>query len=46
MINEVKERIAHATPEEQTQLIKTLQDLYKLRHEVAAIIGDRVVNPK
>ena len=46
MINEVKERIAHAGPEEQTQLIKTLQDLYKLRHEVAAIIGDRVVNPK
>ena len=45
-INDLKARIAQATPEEQPRLMKELQANYKLRHELAAIIGDRVVNPK
>ena len=45
-INEIKEYIANASPEEQSQLMKKLQSLYALRHQLAAIIGDRVVNPK
>lgn len=45
-INEIKNRIAIASAEEQPQLMEQLQKLYKVRHQLAAIIGDRVVNPK
>lgn len=45
-INEVKAQIAHAPLEEQPSLMKQLQELYSKRHIIAAIIGDRVVNPK
>ena len=44
-INEVKEQIAHASPEQLPQLMEHLQELYGVRHQLAAIIGDRVVNP-
>jgi len=44
-INEVKAQIAKASPDEYPQLMEHLQELYKLRHQLAAIIGDRVVNP-
>ena len=44
-INETKERIAHADTSELPQLMKHLQKLYSVRHQLAAIIGDRVVNP-
>ena len=44
-INEIKERIAHAKADEQPQLMERLQKLYADRHQLAAIIGDRVVNP-
>ena len=44
-INEMKSLIAKATPEEQPQLLEQLQQLYNVRHQLAAIIGDRVVNP-
>jgi len=45
-INETKERIAHASNEELPQLMEYLQGLYNVRHQLAAIIGDRVVNPQ
>ena len=45
-INEVKAKIAQAPIEEQPKLMEQLQDLYRVRHQLAAIIGDRVVNPK
>ena len=45
-INDLKARIAQASPEEQPGLMKELQANYNLRHRLAAIIGDRVVNPK
>ena len=45
-INETKARIANAKPEELPELIEHLQGLYNVRHKLAAIIGDRVVNPK
>ena len=44
-INGLKSQIASASPEQLPQLMKQLQDLYKVRHELAAVIGDRVVNP-
>jgi len=44
-INEVKENIAHANADELPQLMEHLQQLYAYRHQLAAIIGDRVVNP-
>ncbi len=44
-INRVKSEIASATPEQLPQLMEQLQELYKVRHELAAVIGDRVVNP-
>lgn len=44
-INETKSQIAHADSGELPQLMQHLQNLYSLRHELAAIIGDRVVNP-
>lgn len=44
-INEMKSLIAKASPEEQPQLLEQLQQLYNVRHQLAAIIGDRVVNP-
>ncbi len=44
-INEAKSRIATATAEELPQLMEYLQSLYALRHQIATIIGDRVVNP-
>ena len=44
-INETKSQIAHADSSELPQLMQHLQNLYSLRHELAAIIGDRVVNP-
>ncbi len=44
-INEVKAQIAHATPEQLPQLMEHLQELYDVRHKLAAFIGDRVVNP-
>lgn len=45
-INETKASIAQASPQELPQLLEQLQQLYDLRHQLAAIIGDRVVNPK
>ena len=44
-INILKTEIAKASPEDQPQLLKQLQDLYDVRHKLAACIGDRVVNP-
>ena len=44
-INETKSQIPHADSSELPQLMQHLQNLYSLRHELAAIIGDRVVNP-
>lgn len=44
-INDTKEKIAHATADELPQLMEHLQHLYGVRHQLAAIIGDRVVNP-
>ena len=44
-INVIKERISHASAEELPQLMEHLQKLYNVRHELAAVIGDRVVNP-
>lgn len=45
-INELKSQIAQAPSDQQPELIKKLQELYGVRHQLAAIIGDRVVNPK
>ena len=44
-ISEVKSQIAQATPEQLPKLMEHLQELYNVRHQLAAIIGDRVVNP-
>ena len=44
-IDELKARIAHAQPDELPHLMEELQKLYALRHQLAAYIGDRVVNP-
>ena len=44
-INETKNQIAKADPEQVPHLMKYLQELYKLRHELAEVLGDRVVNP-
>ena len=44
-IDDVKAQIAHATTEQLPQLMEQLQNLYRVRHQLAAIIGDRVVNP-
>ena len=44
-INELKAEIAQADPGQQPKLMEQLQELYDLRHKIAAIIGDRVVNP-
>ena len=44
-INDVKTQIAHADPKDLPQLMKQLQQLYDLRHQLATFIGDRVVNP-
>ena len=44
-INDLKAQIAQASPDELPQLMERLQKLYGLRHQLAAIIGDRVVNP-
>ena len=45
-IDEVKNQIAHAPAEQIPQLMEQLQYLYGVRHQLAAVIGDRVVNPK
>ena len=45
-INDLKSKIAQASPDEQAQLMEQLQGLYATRHKLAAFIGDRVVNPK
>ena len=44
-IKEVRSQIAQASPEQQPKLIENLQALYQVRSELAAQIGDRVVNP-
>lgn len=44
-INEVKAQIASAAADQLPQLLEHLQELYGVRHQLAAIIGDRVVNP-
>ena len=44
-INETKNQIAHADPAQLPQLMKYLQELYEVRHRLAVILGDRVVNP-
>ena len=44
-INDVKAQIAHADASQLPQLLEQLQELYQVRHQLAAIIGDRVVNP-
>lgn len=45
-INETKDQIAHATADQLPELMEYLQELYKVRRQLAAKIGDRVVNPK
>jgi hypothetical protein len=45
-INNLKAQIATAQPEQQIELIQRLQRLYDTRHKLAAVLGDRVVNPK
>lgn len=45
-INDLKAQIASAPADEQSGLIRQLQNLYDLRHRLATLIGDRVVNPK
>ena len=45
-IAELKAMIAKADATQQPEMMKQLQHLYNLRHKLAAIIGDRVVNPK
>ena len=45
-INGLKAQIAASEPEQQPALISELQKLYDVRHKLAAVIGDRVVNPK
>ena len=45
-IDDLKARIATASPEQLPQLMEQLQELYKIRHQLASYIGDRVVNPK
>ena len=45
-INQLKAEIARADASQQPQLMQELQRLYNIRHEMAACIGDRVVNPK
>ncbi len=45
-INDLKAQIATSEPGKQPALIRELQKLYDLRHRLAAVIGDRVVNPK
>lgn len=44
-INETKALIVTASAEQLPQLMEHLQELYSVRHKLAAIIGDRVVNP-
>ncbi len=44
-INRLKAMIAQANSESLPQLMEQLQELYTVRHQLAAIIGDRVVNP-
>ena len=44
-INDVKAQIANADASQLPQLLEQLQELYQVRHQLAAIIGDRVVNP-
>lgn len=44
-INDVKAQIAHADAAQLPQLLEHLQELYQVRHQLAAIIGERVVNP-
>ena len=36
----------HAQEMSIPQLMEYLQELYKVRHQLASVIGDRVVNPK
>ena len=45
-INNLKAKIASANPEQLPELMEQLQELYKVRHELARYIGVRVVNPK
>ena len=45
-INETQTRIASASANELPQLMEYLQNLYQSRHDLANIIGNRVVNPK
>ncbi len=45
-INEAKQQIAQASPDQLPALIEYLQQLYQVRHELARRIGNRVVNPK
>ena len=44
-INETKSQIAVAPAEDQPRLMEYLQELYEMRHQLAQVIGDRVVNP-
>ena len=45
-INHTKDQIAHAGAERLPELMETLQELYKVRRNLARKIGDRVVNPR
>ena len=45
-INQTKSQIAQATADQLPALMEHLQQLYEVRHRIAAQIGDRVVNPK
>lgn len=44
-INETKSQIIHADTSELPKLMEHLQQLYNVRHQLSAVIGDRVVNP-
>ena len=45
-INEIKDKIAQASASQLPALMESLQELYKVRRNLARKIGDRVVNPK
>ena len=45
-IKVLKSHIAQASAEELPKLMERLQELYNVRHKLAAVIGDRVVNPR
>ena len=45
-IDDTKGMIASASAQDLPRLMEQLQELYRVRHQLAAVIGDRVVNPR